>query len=753
MKINSKTMFNNYIALAYKAFEKSDYGAMRHALEDAENHVQEQDASQEVLLSRAWLKWIGKQCKGQELLDSSRIQINRLLTHDALEGDDFLFLINEACEISLELIDQGLQYAPDHVGLTKCLGDYYVQSLDYANAISCFQKALLCIPDDTTTILKLQKCWYIRIQELENLFLEDESKSVFFELLPLYKQTYQPDKISKLITEMESHAWLSDNEVSDLWAICNLQQNRMDQAMKIWGVLEKQKSIKQESALILSKIYLQTGNPKKALDLLGLFAWEFGQNNVKTLDKVMPLDHEAIAKQTFVLNAGILMATVLINTKSIGEADAIIDDMLKTFPNEPRLWLLKAEIQSESQNHEKIFDSFAQSKLNSGSPLQIDEMKALHFFRMGEFQKTVDVMESLKRSSQPSAQGNYILGLAYEELGEKEKAIVPLNSCIGQFTTRVDRLQALHSLLLIYLDKKSFDDAIRILQAMIAYFEDGSENHIKFSLMLAEIYYHNKEATNASKLLISLHKKEPLQRPYLSYLEVLFAHDFGKESGVEMEPVSEKSLIEDPKDAFKHYHNGMVYSSLENNIKASKSFELAADGDVALKSYYRVSMHKAYLESSFDDCIRIYHKLKTAFPMDFEDHYDAIYTFAIFMMEQNEQVIQEYNKLLYTYPKLYSGKDLVKIWSNTLSKAYFKLGQFEKAKRYIGMNLGRLESLDEYFMIMLKDIAANTSEDKKLEYYFLLDILHTWNYKLTDQEKLDYSRIKAELQAAVVSPN
>ncbi|MDR7128825.1 tetratricopeptide (TPR) repeat protein [Algoriphagus sp. 4150] len=742
-------MFNNYIALAYKAFEKSDFGAMRQALEDAENHIQEQDASREILLSRAWLKWIGKQCKGQELLDSAGIQIDRLLAHDALEGDDFLFLISEACEVSLELIDQGLQHTPDHFGLTKSLGDYYLQNQDYTNAISYYQKALLSIPDDTLTILKLQKCRYYRIQELENLFSEEESKAVFFELLPLYKQTHQPDKISKLITDMEGHAWLSDYEVSDFWAICNLQQNRRDKAVKIWEIQTKQKSINQESALILAKMYIHSGNPKKALDLLSLFEWEFGQAHVKPMDKVIPLDPQTVGQQAFTLNAGILRASAFVKIKSVEKANAILEDLLKTFPKEPRLWLLKAEIQSEAQNHEAVFHCFSQSKLNGGNPLQLEETKALHFFRIHDFQKAVGVLENIRKSSQPSAQGNYILGLAYEQLGEKEKAAMTLNNCVRQFVTTEDRLQALHSLLLIYLDMKSLDDAIRILRAMIAYFEEGSENHRKFSLMLAETYYHNKEATNASKLLVSLHKKEPLNRPYLSYLEMLFAHDFGKGFDIEMDPVSENSLVVDPKDSYKHFHNGMVYSLLKDNLGASKNYELAADGGLLAESYYKEALHKAYLESSFDDCIRIYKKLKTVNPAMFEDHYDAIYAYAIFMTEQNEQVIREYDRLLYTYPKLFSGKDLVKIWSNTLGIAYFKLGQFEKAKRYIGMNLSRMESLEEDSMIMLKDIAATASEDKKTEYYLSLDILQTWDYRMTDQEKSDYNRLKAELQASL----
>ncbi|WPR75268.1 tetratricopeptide repeat protein [Algoriphagus sp. NG3] len=742
-------MFNNYIALAYKAFEKSDFGAMRHALEDAEDHVQEQDASHEVLLSRAWLKWIGKQCKDQELLDSSKIQFDRLLAHDALEGDDFLFLINEACEVSLELIDQGLQYAPDHVGLTKCLGDFYLQNQDYTNAISYYQKALLGIPDDTLTILKLQKCRYNRIQELESLFSEEESEAVFFELLPLYKQTHQPDKLSKLITEMESHAWLSDYEVSDFWAICNLQQNRTEQAVKIWEIQTKQKSINQESALTLAKIYIHSGNPKKALKVLSSIEWEFGQAQVKSMDKIVPLDLQAVVHQAFTLSAGILRASALIKTKSMGEANAILDDLLKTFPKESRLWLLKAEIQSEAQNHEAVFHCFSQSKLHGANPLQLEETKALHFFRTHDFQKAVDVLENIRKSSQPSAQGNYILGLAYEQLGEKEKAAMTLNSCVRQFVTTEDRLQALHSLLLIYLDTKSLDEVIRTLRAILPYFQDGSENHRKFSLMLAENYYQNKEASKAVELLVSLHKKESLSRPYLSYLEMLFAHDFGKGFDVTMEPASENSLIADPTDAYKHFHNGMVYSLLKNNMEASKSYELAADGGVFAESYYKEALHKAYLESSFDDCIRIYKKLKSVSPALFEDHYDAIYAYAIFMKWDYEQVIQEYDHLLYTYPKLFSGKDLVKIWSNTLGIAYFKLGQFENAKRYIGMNLSRMESLEEESMIRLKDIAATRADDKKTEYYLLLDILQTWDYRMTDQEKLDYNRIKAELQASL----
>ena len=703
--------FNTCIDQAKNAYKSRLAEDMHAALVEAKDILKqaEQDsepieAKEQATYIRLWMLYHVRQ-KTKEIYSIVKQHLTELEDLGLATADDYLQL-TRLVDCQLEDLEKIIPLYPENHQLILDLGKYYLHQKDFENAILCFRQVLKCCAGHHLALSWLyqsQQQWLIshcgadlsgfneaNPDKVLAMVHDMADSKLYLELLEKYKGITQATEPKHQIYAATAYA----------------RMGQWEEASKLWNALPEDVDLPVDGVLIRAEYYNLSRQYSKTITLLS----DWVERDQPQSHKIQSLQELLTAWQSDTgitmyqqLNVCSLLAKALLQTEKQAEAIQTLEKALALKADDPVVLQEAAKAYFVTGEFEKAIELMKKARRNGLQEKFFLSTMADFYFQSGDWQSTQTVLEEYHKREMPIPQTLYHAGVANYHLGNFQKAYHLLSQCIlaGKHGYRAS---ALYYRILLLRANHKFNEAIKDIMQLLPYYSNESADYWHIMLLLGDMAYYLGDYDHAYEYLINVHARVPLKNPHRLYLQMLIhqGHGRGQEQAVDIEKLSESTLIEQPKDATEFVHNANVYQQLGRQKEASMAFEKAAEAGYAPELHYKKAFYAAFEVEDYDRVISLYEKIQTSNPALFNQDLYSRYAFALFKKGDYNGTIEAYKTLLYTYPAISADEGILMKWGRVITEAYYLAGNYDEAVRHASIMLSKMKQPDEWYIKLLK---------------------------------------------------
>lgn len=694
---------------AYKSRLAEDmYSALVEAkdiLKQAEQDSEPVEAKEQATYNRLWMLYYGWQ-KTNEAYDILKQHLTALEGLELATSEDYLQL-TRLKDCQLEDFEKIIPLYPENYSLILDLGKYYLHQRDFEKAIICFRQVLKYCAGHHLALTCLYQCqhqWLIShcgpdLSEINEDHLDKvlaiahdmADSKLYLELLGKYKGIAQSTEPNHQIYTATAYA----------------RMGQWEEASKLWNALPEDADRPVEGMLIQAEYYNLSRQYSETITLLSGWVEHYQPKNyeVQNLQELLATWQSDVSITIYQqLKVYMLLAKALLQAEKQAEAIQTLERALALKADDPVVLQETAKVYFTTGESEKAIELMKKARRNGLQEKFFLSTMADFYFQSGDWQSTQTVLEEYHKKEMPIPKTLYHAGVANYHLGNFQKGYHLLSQCIaGNHSYRAG---GLYYRILLLRANHMFNEAIEDIKQLLPYYSNESTDYWHIMLLLGDMAYQLGDYDHAYEYLVNVHTRVPLQNPHRLYLQMLIhrGHGRGQEPAVDIEKLSESTLIEQPKDATDLVHNANVYQQLGRQKDASVAFEKAAEAGYAPELHYKKAFYAAFEVEDYDRVTSLYEKIHTSNPTLFNQDIYSRYAFALFKAGDYNGTIEAYKTMLYTYPSISADEGILMKWGRVITEACYLAGNYDETVRHASIMLSKMKQPDEWYIKLLKKL-------------------------------------------------
>lgn len=698
---------------AYKSRLAEDmYTALTEAgniLQEAGQHSTPIDAGAHATCIRLWMLYHDWQKTGK-IYDLLKQHLTELEALGQVKAEDYLHL-TRLRECTLEDFEKIIPLYPENQQLIIDLGKYYLHQKHDEKAIICFRQARRQWTGSHLALAHLYQCqhqWLMsnfgtdlaainedNLEQVLAIARDMKDGKLCLELLEKYGGTGKISETAKLTCKAMAYAWLEQ------W----------EEASGIWNDLPEGAELSFEGVLAHAEYCNLSKQYSKTIAALNDWVDKYQLPSLDALDleELLALwqsdDSITLYQQ---LQVYILLSKALLQTGQHEEAIQISEKALELKADDPVALQEAAKTYFATGNFEKAIELMKKARRNGLQEKLFLSTMADFYFQHQDWGSAKAVLEEYHKREIPTPQTLYLAGVANYHLGNFQEAYHLLSQCIAD--NHGYRAGALYYRILLLRAHHKFSEAVADIRQLLPYYSNDSTDYWYIMLLMGDMAYQLGDYDHAYEYLINVHLRVPLKNPHRLYLQMLIHQGYGRgqEVAVDIEKLSESTLIEPAKEATDFVHNAHVYQQLGRLKEASELFETAAEAGYLPEMHYKRAFNVAFEAEDYDHMVTLYGKIETCNPGIFDQNIYSKYAFALFKTGDYHRTIESYKTMLYTYPSVSAKDDIIMKWGRVITEAYYLAGNHDEAIRHACIMLSKMKTPDTWYTELLQKIAEES---------------------------------------------
>lgn len=451
---------------------------------------------------------------------------------------------------------------PNRVNFRRTLAEAYLSAFNADSAEIEYRTILSIDSTQVGDMLVLARLYeQTRPEEAARLYEKSlrytgPDLSTMMQLVRIYNTTNKFDSSIRVVKEM-LHVDPSNAALKEMLADLYMQVGDNQEALDVIEALMKTNKDDYNLKARAATVYLRMKNFASADSLL---------DTIFTSDSTRADAKFAIAQ--FYLNEMQQDSTV------VPFAQEIFAKLLNMYPDDARTYLMAGLGASYAGQ-----DSMAAGYLMKSISLDSTKSNAWQalgvlYYQNKEFGKMAAIMSRAVRLFPEDYRVNLFLGLALNQEGKNEEAVLPLEKAVSLKPTETDALSILGQ---VYEALHRYDDAYRLYDTALKLNAKNSLILNNYAYSLSERGVNLQKALSMAKLAIEL---DPKNSAYLDTMGWVYFKlgEYGKAAEFVRKALSERSQSDGAPSTLEE-HLGDIYEKMGDNKRAVEQWEKALKGD------------------------------------------------------------------------------------------------------------------------------------------------------------------------------
>ncbi len=236
--------------------------------------------------------------------------------------------------------------------------------------------------------------------------------------------------------------------------------------------------------------------------------------------------------------------------------EAAFQDILKTIPNDSRALMGLGIIYRNQEKNDKAQEIFSKLGVRSATDPDVIKTVVQYYIEQKKYSEAVLILEGMLNAVPENAEIHYVTGIAYEGLGDREKAIAQFKqiSSSARFYPA-----AVAQVAFWYQEQGKISEAIDFIQSAIQKIPENPD----FRLYLATFYEESGDLNNALELLQYGLKLAPENDQMYFRLGVVYDKMDRKTDSID---AMKSALKLDPKNSSALNYLGYTYADMGQNL-------------------------------------------------------------------------------------------------------------------------------------------------------------------------------------------